>query len=434
MTDTPQTKPRRPGPVRPKTRVIVVGAGLAGLSAAYNLHLADVDVVVVEARPRVGGRVSTVALSDGNYCESGGEFVSPGHARFLHYAGIFNIGLEDSKFYEHPGSMLFGQRAMTQAQAQKALADVDRVFDTIAGDADAVDPEAPWRAQQAAAWDRLSLSDWLQTQVLEPHSRALVQGYWEGGNGVAMASQSYLGAVAQAGANRHPINTSRCVGGASRLPQALATAIGDARILLGDPVVQVDYQNSARVTTQTGKIYQADWVILAIPPGPWGNIQFNPSIEHDMRAQMGSAVKYVLELAAPPTPSWRGFSDAYINATWQGAGQVLVCFAGGPAAQQCSALPSAGRDALLEDRAQKMLGCPLRSQSRQFFDWTVDPFTQGGYSVPAPGQLTRIGERWQQAHHRLWFAGEHTSSAFFGFMEGALRSGEAAAAGLLGAR
>ena len=390
--------------------------------------------MVIEARQRVGGRVNTVPLEHGGHFDAGGEFVSPGHARFLHYADKFGIALENSMFYDAPPRITLGTQVFSAQQTQDTMADIEGVFAKLAQDASTVHPPTPWTAPHAAAWDHMSLKDWLDTQQLAPRSRALMQLYWEAGNGIAIAAQSYLGTLAQVAADAHQVNALRCANGASALPLAFADAIGADRLLLGKPVVAVDCADAVCVTFEDGATLRADWVILATPPGPWQQMRITPAIADDLHPQMGAAVKFVQAFARPATGPCHAFCDAYVTAAWRGTERILVGFAGGPAALRCAALPPARRDAHLKGCVREMVGHPLpETESMHFVDWLAEPFTQGGYSAPAPGQIFRVADRWQQAHHRLFFAGEHTSAAFFGFMEGALQSGEMAAAQVLAA-
>ncbi len=423
--DGPQT-----GPVRRRAAVVVVGAGLAGLAAAYELRQLGVDVVLVEARHRVGGRVHTVSTSAGEYFDAGGEFVSPGHERFLRYAKVFGVELESSKFYDQLPRITLNRQALSPDQAQASMADVDDAFAMLADQASEVDPDTPWTAARAHEWDHLSLRDWLASQKLEPRSRALLRLYWEGGNGISLASHSYLAILAQAAADTHEVNALRCVGGSSVLAQAFAAAIGADRIFLGRPAVAVAYENKVVATTRDGSIFEADWIILATPPGPWQRVHFTPDI-HDA-PQMGTVLKFVQVLDTPMNASVHAFCDEYITASWGGTKRVLVGFAGGPAAQRCLNLQPRTRSEFLKAKISEMLGHPVPGiGSTHFQEWTAEPFTLGGYSAPAPGQITRMNARWEKAHHRLFFAGEHTSPAFFGFMEGALQSGEMAARRLM---
>lgn len=152
--------------------VVVVGAGLAGLAAARALTAQGLDVVVVEARNRVGGRTLNLELSDGQPVEIGGQWVGPTQERVL--ALIDELGLETFMTYDD-GDKLFehgGRRSRYRGAVPRvgplALADVAQTQLRLDRMARAVAPERPWEARQAEAWDCQTFATWGSAKRPDP--------------------------------------------------------------------------------------------------------------------------------------------------------------------------------------------------------------------------------------------------------------------------
>jgi monoamine oxidase len=153
---------------------------------------------------------------------------------------------------------------------------------------------------------------------------------------------------------------------------------------------------------------------------------------------MGTNIKY---LAALKSPVWRRsevapelLSDGPVSLTWhatdgqRGPGEAMVAFSGGPAADVCRGWTAAERNRnYLAELNRVFRGISASFVRARFMDWPSDPWTKGSYSFPAPGQVTTQGPLLRDGIGRLHFAGEYTSYAFMGYMEGALNSGAAAA-------
>ena len=218
------------------------------------------------------------------------------------------------------------------------------------------------------------------------------------------------------------------------------TAIGAQRVILRTPVRAVAITDrGARVALADGKTLEADHVLLTAPPSVWNRIAFDPILPVTLMPQMATNVKCLIALKGR---FWRReelaaelLSDGPISLTWDGTdGQpggaaAMVAFSGANAASEC-------REWRPESRAANYLGA-LEKVYRgirpnfvkyRFMDWPGDPWSRASYSFPAPGQVTSQGPTLRQGIGRLHFAGEYTSYAFMGYMQGALESGTAAAA------
>jgi len=426
-------------------RVVVIGAGFSGLAAAYELSQAGYDVTVVEARNRVGGRVISFSdLVPGKNVEGGAELIGTNHPAWVSYAERFkleflDVGEED---LEAP-VILDGTRL--SAEASEALwEELETAFNTIVVDAEKVDADEPWTAAGAEALDRRTLADWIDKADASPVCKRALRTMMTADNGVVTEWQSYLGNLAMVkggGLERYWEETEvyRCKGGNQQLAHQFVKAIGGARVLVRTPVRAVALtERGGRVTLGDGKVLEAEHVVLTAPPSVWNKIAFDPILPAALAPQMATNVKYLLALKSPV---WRRaelgpemMTDGPVSLTWHGTdgqrgpGEAMIAFSGGPAADICREWTAASRDknylAELGKVYKGIAGSFVRSR---FMDWPSDPWAKASYSFPAPGQVTAQGPTLREGIGRLHFAGEYTSYAFMGYMEGALNSGAAAA-------
>lgn len=432
----------------PGRRVVVVGAGFAGLAAAYELSSAGYEVTVVEARKRAGGRVLSFGdFVPGKNVEGGAELIGSNHPAWVAYADRFGLEFLDvteAEGVEFPLSL--GGKRVEAKEAAALWEEMDAALGRMNGDAARVDAESPWKSAAAAALDGRSVASFVGGLETSPLCRAAVDALLQSDNGAATSRQSYLGmlaAVAAGGGEDYWTESEvyRCKGGNGQLARKLAEAIGEKRILLGAPAAAVSVAGApAAVTLADGTRLEADDVVLAVAPTVWKRIRFDPPLSEALRPQMGSNVKY---LAALKSRFWLearlgpdSLSDGAVSQTWdgtdnqrEGEGACLVAFSGGPPADACRAFPAEERDerylAALERLYPGIRGAFAGSR---FMDWPSDEWTLGGYSFPAPGEVTSVGPLLRDGvAGRLHFAGEHCCYGFVGFMEGALQSGLAVA-------
>jgi monoamine oxidase len=187
------------------------------------------------------------------------------------------------------------------------------------------------------------------------------------------------------------------------------------------------------VTLADGRVLDADHVILTAPPSVWNKIAFDPVLPAGLAPQMASNVKCLIGLRGP---FWRRagltpdlLSDGPVNLTWHGtdgqpgAGEALVAFSGGPSAYECRDWGAQRMDRYLAELEKVYRAIRPHYVRARFMDWPGDSWARGSYSFPAPGQVTAQGPTLVEGLGRLRFAGEYTSYAFMGYMEGALNSG-----------
>ncbi|MBL8861698.1 MAG: FAD-dependent oxidoreductase [Planctomycetes bacterium] len=427
-------------------RVVVVGAGLAGLACAHELRARGADVVVLEARARVGGRVHTLEdVLPGAAVEAGGEFIGANHPRWIASARRFGLALEpvaaEEEDLEVP-VVLQGERV-----ARRELEAVWRDVDTLQADltklAREVDPEAPWRHPFASALDLRHVWGWVEERQVSRLARHLFRVLLAADAGVTTKKQSLLGTLAMIAGGGHEAfwtasESYRCRGGNARLATALAAALGSERVTTGAPVLRVRWgAASAEVATERAR-FSADRVVLAVPPTTWSRIAFDPPLPPGIAPQLGRSVKHLATLSRPV---WResglapeAVTDGPVSLTWsapRAAGDervVLVSFSSGEAADHLrSHRGAAGRELFVGELEALFPGARDAFVAGRLLDWTGDEWTRAGYSFPAPGETTTRVQRLREPFGALIVAGEHASCAFPGYMEGALDSGLRAA-------
>ncbi len=433
---------RRP---RSGPRVVIVGAGYAGLACAYELDGMGYRVTLLEARTRLGGRVHTVDnLIPGKTVEGGASLIGANHPTWLGYAERFHLDLLDITLEPEDANepLVLGGQRLEPAEAEKLYEAAEVVDERLAAEAKVVaDPYAPWTAPGAKEIDGRSLGDWLAGSGLPPDVVRLVEVIETNNNTVPTAHQSLLGiySAIQGGGGEAYFTDSevyRCDGGNSRLGASLAKELGEGIVRLGTPVDTIEYDDrGGKVTTTSGEVFEAEHVVLAVPPSVWEKIEFRPGLPVELALQMGPAIKYA---AVVDRPFWQdggwsqyGVGDGAVGMTWDETFQqkkpgphALLGFAGGPGAERCLAVPPEQREIFFREQLAAFFPeVGEHFQRGAFFRWPEDPYTRAGYSVPAPGQVTTAGPVFAAGLGRLRFAGEHTNFAFFGYMEGALGSG-----------
>jgi monoamine oxidase len=429
-------------------RVVVIGAGFSGLAAAYELSQVGYDVTVVEARNRVGGRViSFNDLVPGKIVEGGGELVGTNHPRWIKYAERFKLKLVEATEEDLEAPIVLGGKRLTADQSEALWEEMEAAFPRIDADAKSVtNPSEPWRTANAEALDKRSMASFIDGLDCSPTCKVALHTMMMADNGVITAWQSYLGdlAMIQGGGGGKSYwlesETHRCGGGNQQLAQRLVTAIGAQRVLLRTPARSVAVTDrGVRVALGDGRVLEADHVLLTAPPSVWNRIAFDPLLPTTLTPQMATNVKCLVALKGR---FWRReelgpelLSDGPISLTWDGTdGQpggaaAMVAFSGGNAANECREWrPESRAESYLAALEKVYRGIRPNFVRYRFMDWPGDPWSRGSYSFPAPGQVTTQGPTLRQGIGRLHFAGEYTSYAFMGYMEGALESATAVAA------
>lgn len=439
--------------------VVVVGAGLAGLTAGRDLARADRDVVVLEARDRVGGRVLNHRLGDQQVVEVGGQFVGPGQDHVLELARELDIATFD--VYDRGRHVLVDQGQhltyrLAPGLSPRVLAGAARAFFRLDRASRRVPLERPWEAHDALVLDGQTFESWIRDNVGTARARDMVR----------LAFRTMLAAEPSDVSALHVLfflhsgggfrsltevtggaQQSRFVGGSQRLAEALAAQLGD-RVRLGEPVRALSWE-SDRVTVTTDRgIVLARRAIVAIPPTLAGRLTYEPALppERDQLTQRVPHGAVTKVNAIYDTPWWRelGLSGqsasdrGVISATFDntppsGTPGILMGFVEGRAALELGAQePAAGRRVLLGELARLFGPRAERVRELVVTDWAVEPWTRGCYGANfPPGAWTNLGHALRRPIGPLHWAGTETAEGWALYMDGAVASGHRAAAEVL---
>lgn len=435
-----------PSTTAPRGRVIVIGAGFAGLACADELAFAGYDVTVLEARPRVGGRVETFRdLVPGKLVEGGGELVGPNQPTWMAYAKRFGFRFVEMP-WEPTDALRLGDELVKPDEACLLWQQMRTVLERLNTLAEPISAYEPWTSPNAKTLDAMSLDQWIASLDVPARVKQLIAIQMTGINGLIPAWQSLLGIlsiVKGAGLQKFwdETDTLHCVGGAQQLSDRLAESFvkqrGAAALRLKSPVAAIRLaEKRAVVRLVDGTELEADDIVLTAPPSTWNKIAFEPTLPGELTVPMAASTKY---LAVFGSAFWKqlerkpnAMSDGPVQLTWEttaGQGEAgahgLVLFAGGRSADECRSWPEAEHaDRFRAAIAQLYPGADRHFTHGRFVDWVRDPWARGTYSFPAPGQVTVVGPLLDQPfQRRLHFAGEHTCYAFIGWMEGALAAG-----------
>ncbi|WP_020139593.1 flavin monoamine oxidase family protein [Streptomyces sp. 351MFTsu5.1] len=450
-----------------RTDVVVIGAGLAGLSAARDLVAAGKSVAVLEARDRVGGRLLNHELGDGQVTEIGGQFVGPTQDRILALAK--DVGVETYRA-EVPGENVYVHHGRARRFSGHtppdllALPDMGLALARIGKAAARIDPAAPWKAPNAPELDGMTYETWLRKAEITGGAVDLVNIFLNsayGGEARDASALFSLWYVATFGDETHPgtmergtgttggAQDSRFVGGSQRVAQRLAVEL-DGRVHLSAPVRRVTQDSTGVTVVSDAGEWHAGQVIVAVPPLLASRIVWDPLLPSQQdqlfqRLPFGTLMKCV---AVYDKPFWRseGLSgmgllrdgspirEMFDNTPPDGGPGVLMGFLGGKEWRRWAHRPAGERrGAVLRCFAQVVGERAFETADYVEQDWTAEQWTQGGpTSVAAPGVLTSYGAWMGRAFGRVHWAGAEFSPYWNGFMDGAVRSGQDAAAELLG--
>ena len=442
--------------------VVIIGGGLAGLCAARVLAAEGVNVRVLEAQGRVGGRTLTERGQDGSFIDHGGQWVSPRQDRIVALANELGIELfptwDQGLSIDWRDSLRCTYSGPFPPADMAAAPEVHKAASMLADMAAQVPLEAPWTAPQAGAWDHYTLDEWLASHVHSPGARRIlarsIQGVFTDGPG----KTSLLAALfwIRSGDPLVPFLGNadhgperRFVGGAQQLSERMALALG-TRVILGVRVSHITYGPSGlRVSAETVTV-SAQRAIITLPPAIAGRLHYTPALpaardQLTQRTPMGWLIKVH---AAYPTRFW--VEDGLSGQVTSDAGAIRVCVDNSPAsgspgilagfiegaeARRLAVVSREERRAAVLDDFVKYFGAKAsRPEAYYEKNWGDDEFTrgaEGGYWTQ--GIWTTYGHTLRTAIGPLHWAGTETSAIWNGKMEGAVRSGERAAAEVLAA-
>jgi monoamine oxidase len=416
--------------------VIVVGAGLAGLTAAEQLVDRGLDVAVLEARDRVGGRTCSRTVA-GQAVDMGAEHVGPRHRRVLALAKRLGVGVEDSRVltatvrWQLDGADKVGHLPpLPPREAASAVS----VLGRLARLSRRVPADQPWSAPSAPMYDRISLADWFDAQRLRGRARALHESLWQDGfaaHAERISMLHVLWTIRRSGGLVSALRDAlghRLEGGTQGLALGLARRLG-SRVELGRAVARIEQDDGAvGVVTADGERREAGRAIVCAPVPTIGRIEFAPALPEQLEhasEELAFGRVTTIVVGAPSAPE-RGIGlvtgNERFGSAWR-RGRTAK-------AKVLDAAPDAMPE--LAQEVARASGIPANGLESETVAWPDEPFTTGSYMNFAPGQLTRFGRHLRRPHGRVHFAAAERSSWPI-FMEGAIESGSRAAAEVLAA-
>jgi monoamine oxidase len=436
--------------------VVVVGGGLAGLTAARAVVDAGAEAIVLEARDRVGGRTLNQDIGDGKVVEAGGQWIGPTQDRLAALSAELGIArfatFGDGEHLAEMGGRIRRYRGSIPKVGVPGLVDFGQAQLRLDRMARRVPLAAPWLTPPR--WDEQTFASWMRRNLRTRHGRALMETVVEAVWAAEPAELSLLHVlfyIHSAGGLDPLISTEggaqqdRFVGGSQLISLRLAERLGE-RVRLGLPVREIAHGAGG---VSVGGV-RARRAIVAIAPALAGRIAYDPPLpalrdQLTQRIPLGAVVKCN---AVYSEPFWRADgltgqagSDrgpakvVFDNSPPDGTPGVLLAFLEGRAARELGARPAAERREAVLGTLVRLFG-PRAARPDAYHEqlWAQEEYTRGCYGCGMPpGAWSQFGSALRAPVGPLHWAGAEYAERWSGYMDGAVRSGEQAAAAVLAA-
>lgn len=436
-------------------RVVVAGAGLAGLAAAHDLAAVEADVTLIEARNRVGGRVWTIrdAFAEKQHAEAGGDMIDEAQQEIRSLAEEVGLGL--TRILRGG----FGYARLDDGGRPRIVRrQAGRGWERLAH---ALEPwtrryrlaEQRWDSPIVGAIARRSVAQWLDEIGADEDLRATATGL----RGFFLADPEELSLIAlvdQFASEDEPAPGAmyRIEGGNDRLATALAAPFGE-RLHLNTELVAVSHRGSSvRATVRHGRATSTitcDYLVVTLPAPLVRRIPITPGLpaqQHEAFARLayGRATKSLLQFSrrfwrAPGQPRALG-SPLPFGALWDGNEEqrgrsgVLALLAGGGASDLTQQIVAKSGLPALADSLDWLGASSAELVAARQIVWEDDPWSRGGYAYFDPTFDASLRLWLARPYGRIFFAGEHTSTKWQGYMNGAVESGRRAAGEVVASR
>jgi len=440
--------------------VLVVGAGLAGLTAARDVSAAGRSVLVLEARVRVGGRIVNHDIGDDKIVEMGGQWAGPTQDRVL--AAAAELGIETFPTYDTGQRVLHfnGKRGLYSGAIPRIspliIADIGQAQARMEAMAKRVPTDAPWTAANAEKLDGQTFETWARRATFSHSAYSLLTLAAEAVFGAEPGDMSLLHVLFYShsgGTFQRLIDTTggaqqdRFFGGSALIAERLAEKLG-AIVRLDAPVSKIEVTgDKVTATTPLGQ-FEGRQIIVTCPPLLAGRIEYEPALPHwreqlTQRTPMGSVIKCQViydepfwrndGLSGQATGDGEGSRIVFDNSPPDGSPGILLAFLEGDGARTLGRQPEAIRRQAVLDSLVRYFG-PRAGKPEDFVerDWQQEKWSGGCYgTLFGPNVWTRYGHALREPVGPIHWAGTETATQWAGYMDGAVRSGERAAADVL---
>ncbi|MDP8955941.1 MAG: FAD-dependent oxidoreductase [Actinomycetota bacterium] len=437
--------------------VVVVGGGLAGLTAARDLAAAGLSPVVLEARDRVGGRTLNQDIGNGKVVELGGQWIGPTQDRVAKLAA--ELGVETFPTYDDGERVVFVDERRLQYKGDYptrinpvVLADFGQALVRVERLAKRVPLEKPWTAPKAKEWDGQTFESWVRRNTRTRRARQFFQVTVQGVFSTELCNLSLLhflfyahsgGSVQKLIGVKDCAQQDRFVGGSQLLAIEMARGLGDS-VRLRTPVRRIRQTDGGVTVEGDGTSVSGGSVVVAVPPTLAGRIDYDPPLPF-VRDQLHQRMPHGTVIKANviyEQPFWRReglsgqafdlempFSTVFDNSPPDGSPGALVGFFEAEQAIRYGQMT-------VEDRRKTAVECLVRYFGRKAaspeayyeLDWSAEEWTRGCYGghMP-PGAWTQFGPALREPVGRIHWAGTETAIRWCGYMDGAIESGHRAA-------
>lgn len=436
-----------------KYKIAIVGAGMAGLSAAYTLRKRGLEATVFEGGKRAGGRIKSARIFGGGTLntEIGAEFIDSVHQDMLRL--VYELGLQD-KMMDVDTDTVGIRDAFFIENKHYSLPDVLRefkdVYPSILADQKKLD------GRHAAALDQRSMADYLQDLPLSNWVKQLIDAAFVGENGLEISEQSaanLLSIFKIQDEQFYPFGDSderfKIIGGNEQIPQKMAQSLGypiryEHQLL----AIRENSNRSLSLTfSENGTTREEtfDIAIITLPFTVLRELDIKMELPASKRQVIrelgyGTNAKFILETKSR---TWReagyrgylfnerihnGWDSAQMQLNNEGVG-AFTCYYGGERGKNAAkGTEQAQLDYVMPALEAAFPGTQAALTGKmELAHWTANPFAKGSYSCLKPGQVADFNSIAFEPIRRLYFAGEHCSIDFWGFMNGGAETGRMAA-------
>ncbi|MBK8701706.1 MAG: FAD-dependent oxidoreductase [Saprospiraceae bacterium] len=421
----------------PVKSVIIIGSGLAGLSATRKLLEKGIKVTILEARNRAGGRVFShkPTTAPGNVIELGAEWVGASHESLIALCNEFKLELVDNRFQSDV--TINGQHA--KAGAWKMGEQAEKFWEN---------KTSIWEAMTEAEKNALDKTDWwriLTQRGFNEKDLAIRELLDSTDFGESIRHVSGYAAFAEY-AESSPNNEMdlKIRGGNSMLIDKMVEAIGADKILLNHQVKNISQDKGVKVSCENGKTFQADRLICTAPTWSLMQINWMPVLSARYLEAL-NALQYARIGKFPMVFSEKFWeredfdmvTDTPAHYFYHGTkdqnttGGVLICYATGDKADVLASVSKDQRRAIILDALKPAFGDVSKYVNEELmYYWGQDAFSRGAYAFYGKNQWLTLRMELGKPQGLCHFAGEHLAD-WQGFMEGAINSGEEAATQIL---